>query len=192
MSSVPRGLSPAAGQVDRIRTRRVLNMVPIPHHIQHAREKNRWTFPEMGDGFSHRYTTRSAGSPTRPNPGRAAICRGATRSAGRTPPTEPFPKFGQLEAPPDSDPAKLWSVIGDILQPTHLLFVLVIALLVLGPKRLPEVGRSLGRGIRDFRQAMSGEDHDEVEAAMTQTSVESTQPASEPVEHTTTGAGHTS
>jgi sec-independent protein translocase protein TatA len=37
-------------------------------------------------------------------------------------------------------------VIGDILQPTHLLFVLVVALLFLGPKRLPEVGRSLGRG----------------------------------------------
>jgi sec-independent protein translocase protein TatA len=56
-------------------------------------------------------------------------------------------------------------VIGDILQPTHLLFVLVIALLVLGPKRLPEVGRSLGRGLRDFRSAISGEDqHNEVPA----------------------------
>ena len=54
-------------------------------------------------------------------------------------------------------------VIGDILQPTHLLFILVIALLVLGPKRLPEVGRSLGRGLRDFRSAISGEDqHDQV------------------------------
>lgn len=53
-------------------------------------------------------------------------------------------------------------MIGDILQPTHLLFVLVVALLVLGPKRLPEVGRSLGRGLRDFRQALSGEEHDEV------------------------------
>jgi sec-independent protein translocase protein TatA len=77
-------------------------------------------------------------------------------------------------------------VIGDIFQPTHLLFVLVIALLVLGPKRLPEVGRSLGRGIRDFRQAMSGEDHDQVEAGMSQTSVESTPPAAEPGERTTT------
>ncbi|MBV8946001.1 MAG: twin-arginine translocase TatA/TatE family subunit, partial [Solirubrobacterales bacterium] len=36
-------------------------------------------------------------------------------------------------------------MIGDILQPTHLLFVLVVALLVLGPKRLPEAGRALGR-----------------------------------------------
>lgn len=47
-------------------------------------------------------------------------------------------------------------MFGDIIQPTHLLFVLVVALLVLGPKRLPEVGRSLGRGLRDFRQGMSG------------------------------------
>lgn len=50
-------------------------------------------------------------------------------------------------------------MIGDILQPSHLLFVLVIALLVLGPKRLPEVGRSLGRGLRDFRSALSGDEH---------------------------------
>jgi sec-independent protein translocase protein TatA len=49
-------------------------------------------------------------------------------------------------------------VVGDILQPTHLLFIMVIALLVLGPKRLPEVGRSLGKGLRDFRSAISGED----------------------------------
>src|SRR5581483_4993929 len=49
-------------------------------------------------------------------------------------------------------------MIGDILQPTHLLFVLVVALLVLGPKRLPEAGRVLGKGIRDFRSAISGED----------------------------------
>jgi sec-independent protein translocase protein TatA len=47
-------------------------------------------------------------------------------------------------------------MIGDIIQPTHLLFILVVALVVLGPKRLPEVGRSLGNGIRDFRSAMAG------------------------------------
>lgn len=52
-------------------------------------------------------------------------------------------------------------MVGDILQPTHLLFVLVVALLVLGPKRLPEVGRALGRGLRDFRSAISGEEHSE-------------------------------
>lgn len=49
-------------------------------------------------------------------------------------------------------------MIGDILQPTHLIFVLVVALLVLGPKRLPEAGRALGKGIRDFKSAISGEE----------------------------------
>jgi sec-independent protein translocase protein TatA len=56
-------------------------------------------------------------------------------------------------------------MVGDIMQPTHLLFVLVVALLVLGPKRLPEVGRQLGNGLRDFRAAINGErpeQHDEV------------------------------
>jgi sec-independent protein translocase protein TatA len=55
-------------------------------------------------------------------------------------------------------------MVGDILQPTHLLFILVVALLVLGPKRLPEVGRTLGNGLRDFRAAINGEadHHDEV------------------------------
>lgn len=48
-------------------------------------------------------------------------------------------------------------MVGDILQPTHLLLVLVVALLVLGPKRLPEVARHLGSGIRDFKDAISGE-----------------------------------
>lgn len=47
-------------------------------------------------------------------------------------------------------------MIGDFLQPGHLLVVLAVALVVLGPKRLPEVGRALGKGIRDFRGAMAG------------------------------------
>ncbi|HEY1517529.1 MAG TPA: twin-arginine translocase TatA/TatE family subunit [Solirubrobacteraceae bacterium] len=47
----------------------------------------------------------------------------------------------------------------NILQPTHLLLVLVVALLVLGPKRLPEAGRALGKGLRDFKSAVSGDEH---------------------------------
>jgi len=47
--------------------------------------------------------------------------------------------------------------MSDILQPTHLLLLLVVALLVLGPKRLPEAARSLGRGLRDFKTAVDGE-----------------------------------
>jgi sec-independent protein translocase protein TatA len=47
--------------------------------------------------------------------------------------------------------------------PTELIIVLVIALLVLGPKRLPEVGRSVGRGMREFKDSISGINRDEDE-----------------------------
>ena len=43
---------------------------------------------------------------------------------------------------------------------TELLVVLVIALLVLGPQRLPVVARNLGRGIREFKEAISFDSHD--------------------------------
>ncbi len=42
------------------------------------------------------------------------------------------------------------------IGPMELIIVLIVALLVIGPKRLPEVGKSLGRGMREFRQAISG------------------------------------
>jgi sec-independent protein translocase protein TatA len=43
-----------------------------------------------------------------------------------------------------------------ILQPSHLIIALVIALLVLGPKRLPDAGRALGQGLKEFRNSVSG------------------------------------
>ncbi len=42
--------------------------------------------------------------------------------------------------------------------PMEVLIVLIVALLVLGPKRLPDVGRSLGKGIRGFKETISGAD----------------------------------
>jgi sec-independent protein translocase protein TatA len=42
------------------------------------------------------------------------------------------------------------------IGPTELIVVLVVALLVLGPKRLPAAGRSLGEGIRGFRDSLTG------------------------------------
>jgi sec-independent protein translocase protein TatA len=41
--------------------------------------------------------------------------------------------------------------------PMELVIVLVIALIVLGPKRLPEAGRSIGKGMREFKDSLSGD-----------------------------------
>lgn len=43
-------------------------------------------------------------------------------------------------------------------SPEKLVIVLIIALIVLGPRRLPEVGRSLGTGLREFRDGIAGHD----------------------------------
>ena len=45
-----------------------------------------------------------------------------------------------------------------LFQPTHLLMIFGIALLVFGPKKLPELGKGIGEGIRGFKAAMKAED----------------------------------
>jgi len=45
--------------------------------------------------------------------------------------------------------------------PMEIILVLVIALIVLGPKRLPEAGRSIGKGMREFKDSLSGATKDE-------------------------------
>lgn len=44
--------------------------------------------------------------------------------------------------------------MGELLQPTHLLIVLVVAVLLFGPRKLPELGKGLGDGIRNFKDSM--------------------------------------
>jgi sec-independent protein translocase protein TatA len=46
-------------------------------------------------------------------------------------------------------------VFDGLLQPAHLLVILGIALLFFGPKKLPELGKGLGEGLRGFKEAMS-------------------------------------
>jgi sec-independent protein translocase protein TatA len=47
--------------------------------------------------------------------------------------------------------------------PLELLVILIVALLVLGPKRLPEAARSVGRGMRELKDSLAGVDDDEDE-----------------------------
>jgi sec-independent protein translocase protein TatA len=50
--------------------------------------------------------------------------------------------------------------MGSLVSPTHLLFIAAIALIFLGPKKLPDLARSLGSGMREFRDSISGESVD--------------------------------
>jgi len=47
------------------------------------------------------------------------------------------------------------------IGPLELAIVLIIALVIFGPKRLPELGRSVGHGLREFKSSITGEDKDD-------------------------------
>jgi sec-independent protein translocase protein TatA len=58
--------------------------------------------------------------------------------------------------------------------PIEIIVVLIIVLIIFGPKRLPDLGRSLGRGMREFKDSVTGKDKEELPAAE--------EPAEEPEE----------
>ena len=64
------------------------------------------------------------------------------------------------EVPP---PGAARSTLERVFQvgPLEMLLVAVIALIVLGPQRLPDAARAMGRGMREFKNAVSGEDDDD-------------------------------
>ena len=70
-----------------------------------------------------------------------------------------------------------------IENPVHLLFIAAVALIVLGPKRLPGLARALGQGVREFRAALERgeeegpEDEPEDEAELAPTAAQSDAPA---------------
>ena len=51
-------------------------------------------------------------------------------------------------------------MLDNLFQPVHLLVILFIALLVFGPKKLPELGKGLGEGIRSFKESMNAAEPD--------------------------------
>ena len=67
--------------------------------------------------------------------------------------------------------------------PLEIIIILVIVLIVFGPKRLPDLGRSLGRGMREFKDSVTGKDKDELPEASVETpeptTVTTVTPASE-------------
>jgi sec-independent protein translocase protein TatA len=67
------------------------------------------------------------------------------------------------------------------IGPLELAIVLVIALIIFGPKKLPELGRSMGRGLREFKGSLSG-DKDEVDEKRAELEEPSKADEEEPVE----------
>jgi sec-independent protein translocase protein TatA len=57
-----------------------------------------------------------------------------------------------------TDKGGIATMLEGLFQPTHLLVIFGIALLVLGPKKLPELGKGIGEGIRGFKSAMKAEE----------------------------------
>jgi sec-independent protein translocase protein TatA len=65
-------------------------------------------------------------------------------------------------------------------SPIELIIILVVVLIVFGPKRLPDLGRSLGRGMREFKDSVTGKDKDELpEGSAEQPEPTTVTPASE-------------
>jgi sec-independent protein translocase protein TatA len=67
-----------------------------------------------------------------------------------------------------------------LTQPWHIILILLIALMLFGGRRLPEVGRSLGTGMREFKDSITG--HGSPEPSKQLSPAESTAPASQPTE----------
>ncbi|MFN2615763.1 MAG: twin-arginine translocase TatA/TatE family subunit [Thermoleophilaceae bacterium] len=51
------------------------------------------------------------------------------------------------------------------IGPLEIVIVLIIVLVIFGPKRLPDLGRSLGRGMREFKDSVTGQEKEELPAA---------------------------
>jgi sec-independent protein translocase protein TatA len=67
-----------------------------------------------------------------------------------------------------------------VLQPGHLVVLLVIVLLIFGPGKLPELGKAVGDGLRELKKATGGEDKDAAAAAAASTATATMAPPTAP------------
>jgi sec-independent protein translocase protein TatA len=66
-----------------------------------------------------------------------------------------------------------------MLQPSHLIIVLVVALVFLGPKRIPEAGRALGQGLKEFKSSIGGGEDEHRQLATHEAGVEVKAPSTD-------------
>jgi sec-independent protein translocase protein TatA len=72
--------------------------------------------------------------------------------------------------------------MGDLLQPTHLLVIGIIVFLLFGAKRLPELGKGLGEGLKGFKEGIKGVTEPTPAPPVVQQNVTPAPPTSAPVE----------
>ena len=75
------------------------------------------------------------------------------------------------------------AAMSGLTQPWHIVLILLIALLLFGGRRLPEIGRSLGSGMREFKDSLTGNNHSPEPQQLP--SAETTTPAPQPTERET-------
>jgi sec-independent protein translocase protein TatA len=75
-----------------------------------------------------------------------------------------FPGISCVVFPPLSRPNRYAEAMPNV-GPWEIILLLLLALLLFGAKRLPEIGRSMGRGMREFKDSVSGKDRDDDEPA---------------------------
>ncbi|MHC1751278.1 twin-arginine translocase TatA/TatE family subunit [Humidesulfovibrio sp.] len=73
-------------------------------------------------------------------------------------------------------------MIAELFQPMHLLLILVIALLLFGPGKLPQIAANMGKSIREFKSALSAQDEVKVAAPPQQAEAQPAQPAAQPAQ----------
>ena len=72
--------------------------------------------------------------------------------------------------------------MGDLLQPWHLIVLAIVAFLLFGAKRLPEMGKGLGEGLKGFREGIKGITEPSTPPQTTQQNANNTPPPSTPAE----------
>jgi sec-independent protein translocase protein TatA len=71
------------------------------------------------------------------------------------------------------------------IGPLEIIILLVIVLVIFGPKRLPELGRGLGKGMREFKDSVTGKDDDDRKELGASNTVQTGDQATAPPEHVT-------